>query len=136
MADKIRVAAGGTLEGKTVAVWGLTFKARTDDLRDSPSLSIINRLLAAGATVQAFDPTVDAPKPGVPAGVAVCADAYDATKDADVLDRAHRVGRLPLARPEAGRREHARPHRRRRPQPARSRGLATTPDSRYHGIGR
>ncbi|MCX6519259.1 MAG: UDP-glucose/GDP-mannose dehydrogenase family protein [Actinobacteria bacterium] len=83
--DKIRVAAGGSLEGKTVAVWGLTFKARTDDLRDSPSISIINRLLAAGATVQAFDPTVDAPKPGVPAGVAVCADAYDATKDADVL---------------------------------------------------
>ena len=35
--------------------------------------------------MQAFDPTVDAPKPGVPAGVAVCADAYDATKDADVL---------------------------------------------------
>lgn len=85
VADKIRVAAGGTLEGKTVAVWGLTFKARTDDLRDSPSISIIQRLLDAGATVQAFDPTVDAPKPGVPAGVAVCADAYDATKDADVL---------------------------------------------------
>jgi UDPglucose 6-dehydrogenase len=85
VADKIRVAAGGSLEGKTVAVWGLTFKARTDDLRDSPSISIIDRLLAAGATVQAFDPTVDAPKPGVPAAVTICGDAYDATKDADVL---------------------------------------------------
>ena len=39
-------------------MWGLTFKARTDDLRDSPSIAIIKRLLAAGATVQAFDPTV------------------------------------------------------------------------------
>ncbi len=85
VADKIRVAAGGTLEGATVAVWGLTFKARTDDLRDSPAVSIINRLLAAGAEVHAFDPTVDAPKPGVPAGVAICADAYEAAKDADVL---------------------------------------------------
>ncbi len=85
VADKIRVAAGGSLEGKTVAVWGLTFKARTDDLRDSPSISIIERLLASGATVRAFDPTVHAPKPGVPADVAICADAYDAAKDADVL---------------------------------------------------
>jgi UDPglucose 6-dehydrogenase len=66
-------------------VWGLTFKARTDDLRDSPSISIITRLLAEGAKVQAFDPTVDAPKPGVPAGVEICADAYAATDGADVL---------------------------------------------------
>ncbi len=83
--DKIRVAAGGSLDGTTVAVWGLTFKARTDDLRDSPSVSIIDRLLAAGATVRAFDPTVDAPKPGVPADVIVCADAYEAAAGADVL---------------------------------------------------
>ena len=66
VADKIRVAAGGDLSKATVAVWGLTFKARTDDLRDSPSLAIIKRLVAAGATVQAFDPTVNGPKPGLP----------------------------------------------------------------------
>lgn len=83
--DKIRVAAGGDLQGRTVAVWGLTFKARTDDLRDSPSISIINRLLAAGATVQGFDPTVEASKPGLPSDVQVCADAYAATAGADVL---------------------------------------------------
>jgi UDPglucose 6-dehydrogenase len=42
----------------TVAVWGLTFKANTDDRRDSPSLQIAHRLAALGAVVQAFDPTV------------------------------------------------------------------------------
>lgn len=85
VADKIRVAAGGDLTGRTIAVWGLTFKARTDDLRDSPSLSIINRLLGAGAKVRAFDPTVAGPKPGVPSGVEVCTDPYSATAGADVL---------------------------------------------------
>jgi UDPglucose 6-dehydrogenase len=83
--DKIRRAAEGSLRGKTVAVWGLTFKARTDDLRDSPSVSIINRILAAGGKVKAFDPTVAGPKPGVPADVEVCTDPYSATAGADVL---------------------------------------------------
>ena len=83
--DKIRRAAEGSLRGKTVAVWGLTFKARTDDLRDSPSVSIINRILAAGGKVKAFDPTVEGPKPGVPADVEVCTDPYSATAGADVL---------------------------------------------------
>jgi UDPglucose 6-dehydrogenase len=83
--DKIRVAAGGDLSNATVAVWGLTFKARTDDLRDSPSLAIIRRLVAAGATVQAFDPTVDGPKPGLPTDITIAESAYTACKDADVL---------------------------------------------------
>ena len=83
--DKIRRAADGSLRGKTVAVWGLTFKARTDDLRDSPSVSIINRILAAGGKVKAFDPTVAGPKAGVPADVEVSADPYAATAGADVL---------------------------------------------------
>lgn len=83
--DKIRHAAGGSLSGKTIAVWGLTFKARTDDLRDSPSIAVIERLLAAGASVRAFDPTVSGSKPSVPAAVAVCADAIGATAGADVL---------------------------------------------------
>jgi len=52
-----RIAAGLTA-GETVAVWGLTFKALTDDLRDSPSLEIVRRLLKKGLRVQAFDPTV------------------------------------------------------------------------------
>jgi UDPglucose 6-dehydrogenase len=83
--DKIAAGAGGSLDGKTVAVWGLTFKARTDDLRDSPAVAIIERLLGRGARVRAFDPTVAAAKPGVPADITVCTDPYEATDGADVL---------------------------------------------------
>jgi UDPglucose 6-dehydrogenase len=85
VADKIRVAAGGDLSKATIAVWGLTFKARTDDLRDSPSLAIIKRLVAAGATVQGYDPTVEGPKPGVPAEVAIADSAYSACSGAHAL---------------------------------------------------
>ncbi len=60
MVAKVETACGGSADGATVAVWGLTFKANTDDRRDSPSLQIAHRLADLGATVQAFDPTVDA----------------------------------------------------------------------------
>ena len=59
--DKIRTAVGGRLEGAVVAVWGLTFKAGTDDLRNSPSVEVVQRLVEDGAIVQAFDPTVTVP---------------------------------------------------------------------------
>ena len=85
MADKIRVGAGGSLAGATVAVWGLTFKARTDDLRDSPSIAIISRLLAAGARVQAYDPTVTVPRPGIPDGVQIATEPLAAAAGAAVL---------------------------------------------------
>ena len=85
VADKILVAAGGDPSTLTVAVWGLTFKARTDDLRDSPSLAIIQRLIAAGATVQAFDPTVTGPRPGLPTDIAIADTPYAACRGADVL---------------------------------------------------
>src|SRR3954468_1111610 len=58
MVDKVEQAVGGELSGSTVAAWGLTFKANTDDLRESPALAIIRRLLARGAKVRAYDPTV------------------------------------------------------------------------------
>ena len=83
--DKIVEAAGGDVAGKTIGVWGLTFKARTDDLRESPSLAIIERLLDKGAKVQAHDPTVPGPKPGLPDGIDICADPYAAAEGADVL---------------------------------------------------
>jgi UDPglucose 6-dehydrogenase len=85
VADKIRVAAGGDLSNATIAVWGLTFKARTDDLRDSPSLAIIKRLVAAGATVRAYDPTVAGPKPGLPSDITIADSAYSACDGAKVL---------------------------------------------------
>ena len=56
MADKVREAVGGRLDGKRIGILGLTFKSNTDDMRDSPSLTIVPALQAGGATVQAFDP--------------------------------------------------------------------------------
>jgi UDPglucose 6-dehydrogenase len=53
--------SGGGLDGVVIAVWGLTFKAGTDDLRNSPAVEVVRRLVASGATVQAFDPTVVVP---------------------------------------------------------------------------
>jgi len=59
--NKVRTAAGGELEGAVIGVWGLTFKAGTDDLRNSPAVEVVERLVGEGAIVQAFDPTVEVP---------------------------------------------------------------------------
>ena len=56
MADKVIKAAGGSVDGKHIAVLGLTFKPNTDDMRESPSLDIIPALQKAGANIHAFDP--------------------------------------------------------------------------------
>jgi UDPglucose 6-dehydrogenase len=85
--DRVTRLAGPDLDGVAIAVWGLTFKAGTDDLRDSPALAVIERLLARGATVRAYDPTV---RDGLPPylaelAVGVCADAYAACENAAVL---------------------------------------------------
>ena len=85
VADKIRIAAGGNLSGKVVAVWGLTFKAGTDDLRDSPAIAIIERLMKFGAHVQAFDPTVTDIRTGIPSDLVIASSSIDATLKADVL---------------------------------------------------
>ena len=83
--DKIERMAGGSLDGHIVTVWGLTFKARTDDLRDSPSLQVIRRLLERGAIVKAYDPSVaDGSDPRL-AGIEVSADPYASTEGAEVL---------------------------------------------------
>jgi UDPglucose 6-dehydrogenase len=56
VADKIRQHFDGKLAGKTIAVWGLAFKPRTDDIREAPALALIDWLLAEGAKVQVHDP--------------------------------------------------------------------------------
>ncbi|MGH9278605.1 MAG: UDP-glucose dehydrogenase family protein [Acidimicrobiales bacterium] len=78
---KVEQMAGGSLDGVAVAVWGLTFKARTDDLRQSPALEVIGRLRDRGARVRAYDPAVSRPMDGIE----VAPDAYAACEGAAVL---------------------------------------------------
>ena len=78
MMTKIRQAVGGSLSERPVAAWGLTFKAGTDDRRDSRAVEIVRRMVTEGARVRAFDPTVTAPLPERPHGVEICPDAYAA----------------------------------------------------------
>lgn len=85
VADKIETIVGGDLDGLTVAVWGLTFKARTDDLRDSPAIEIIGRLRERGAEVRAYDPSGPDPSDPRLAGIEVVTDPYAATEGAAVL---------------------------------------------------
>ncbi|MCU1355323.1 MAG: ugd [Acidimicrobiales bacterium] len=85
VAKKITQAVGGSVEGKCIAVWGLTFKARTDDLRDSPAINIIHRLRELGAQVKAYDPAVLDGSDSRLAGIEVVTDPYDAVAGADVL---------------------------------------------------
>jgi UDPglucose 6-dehydrogenase len=80
VAKTIRLA-GGSVAGKMVALWGLTFKALTDDLRDSPAIGIARLLTEEGAKVQAYDPTVTRDVEGFE----ICADPYAACADASVL---------------------------------------------------
>jgi UDPglucose 6-dehydrogenase len=82
--EKVVQAAGGSIDGVRVAALGLTFKANTDDLRESPSLEILGRLAQRGAKVRAYDPAVAAGSTFVE-GAEVVADPYSACEDAEVL---------------------------------------------------
>jgi UDPglucose 6-dehydrogenase len=88
--NKIKVHYKEQLQGKTFAVWGLTFKPETDDLREAPSLTVIKELLSQGAKVKVFDPQwtksklkacsqFDAAEPDF------CQEQYEALEDADAL---------------------------------------------------
>ncbi len=79
--DKVVHLAGGSAGGRRIALWGLTFKAGTDDLRQSPALAVAARLTELGATIRAYDPTVSAALEGIE----VCADPYSACEQADAL---------------------------------------------------
>ena len=79
IAEKVRQAAGGGLRGRRVAMWGVTFKAGTDDVRESPALRIAELLEEDGADVVAYDPE------GTTDQVTMVAGPIEATRDADVL---------------------------------------------------
>jgi UDPglucose 6-dehydrogenase len=86
--EKLKANLGQDLSGKRVAVWGLAFKAETDDMRESPAIPLIHGLLAAGATVQAHDPkAMDSARSifGSLRGLVFAADPYSAVEGADAL---------------------------------------------------
>lgn len=56
LVDKVKNHFGDNLQGLTFAIWGLSFKPKTDDMREAPSITIINALVDAGANIQAYDP--------------------------------------------------------------------------------
>ena len=84
IADKVVEECGGTVKGKIVASWGLTFKAETDDLRDSPAIKILTVLHEAGAKIRAYDPTAHKPYPAYP-WIEVVTSPLDVCDGADVL---------------------------------------------------
>jgi len=83
--EKVRRAAGGDLRATRVGVWGLTFKAQTDDLRESPALAIARRLIDEGASVRAYDPAAGEQAARVVPGLDIASDPYDAASGATVL---------------------------------------------------
>ena len=91
--EKVRAAAGrggdqgeaAPLSGVQVAMWGLTFKADTDDLRDSPSLVVARKLLDEGAVVRAYDPAAGEAAAALLPELDVRPDAYEASVGADVI---------------------------------------------------
>ena len=85
--EKLQKAyAGESLQGKTVAMWGLSFKPETDDMRESTALVMIDKLLEAGCKVRAYDPiAMDECRRRVGDKITYCRDMYDAVLDADAL---------------------------------------------------
>ena len=83
--DKI-IKAVGSVEGKTIAIVGLSFKPETDDMREAPALVVIDKLLADGATIRVFDPiAMDECKRRIGDVVTYCKNMYDAADSADVF---------------------------------------------------
>lgn len=84
--DKVNSYFNGNLKGKKFAIWGLSFKPKTDDMREAPSLVIIEKLLSAGATVSGYDPiAMEEGKRILGDKIEFAKDEYDATIDADAL---------------------------------------------------
>ena len=81
-----RAFEGESLKGKTIAMWGLSFKPETDDMRESTALVMIEKLLEAGCNIRAYDPiAMDECRRRIGDKVTYCRDMYDAVLDADAL---------------------------------------------------
>ncbi|NUQ19129.1 MAG: UDP-glucose/GDP-mannose dehydrogenase family protein [Sphingomonas sp.] len=85
MVDRIAAAVGEDLTGKRVAVLGLAFKPNTDDMREAPSIPLVNGLIERGAEVSAFDPVAREQAEKILKGIEFASDAYEAAAGADAL---------------------------------------------------
>jgi UDPglucose 6-dehydrogenase len=85
MLDKIVAALDGEVEGRTIAMLGLSFKPETDDMRDAPSIDIIQGLQERGATIRACDPRALDEAAKILPGIVPCPDAYSACEGADLV---------------------------------------------------
>ena len=84
--DKLMKHFNGDIAGKTIAVWGLAFKPETDDMREAPSLILIDKIIAAGGNVKVYDPiAIEECQRRIGDKVAYGTDMYDAALDADAL---------------------------------------------------
>ena len=136
MTAKIRQALGGSVEGKTIGLLGLTFKPNTDDLRESPAMRILDVLLGEGASVRAYDPVGNPIAQATPRErVTYCANEYEPAEGADALVVAtewNQFRGLDLDRVRAALREPVLVDLRNIYEPAvvRAKGF------RYHAVGR
>jgi UDPglucose 6-dehydrogenase len=86
LVDRVKKHFGGDLKGRTLAIWGLAFKPRTDDMREAPSITVIEALLAAGAELRTHDPeALDNARRILGDRVSYHTTNYDALKGADAL---------------------------------------------------
>ena len=85
MIDKVIDLCGGSVNGKTISVLGVTFKPNTDDMREAPSLTVVPALIGGGATVRVVDPQGRREGEDLLPGVSWMTDPYDAVKDSDCV---------------------------------------------------
>jgi UDPglucose 6-dehydrogenase len=83
---KVNAYFQGNLKGRTIAMWGLSFKPQTDDMREAPSLVLVEKFLAAGASVVAYDPVaIEESQRRIGDSIQYASDPYDALSGADCL---------------------------------------------------
>ena len=86
MVNKVKIHFGDDLSGMTFAMWGLSFKPKTDDMREAPSIVIANQLMALGAKVKAYDPVaMEEAKRDLGDSITYCKDEYEALIESDAL---------------------------------------------------
>lgn len=83
--EKAKSLLGGTIKGKTIGILGLSFKPDTDDMRDAPSITVINKLQADGAKIKTYDPIAMGNARKIFKNIEFCSDSYSVAKDCDLL---------------------------------------------------